>query len=293
MTGRLLLCFIMSAIFFQALAMTSGSFDADASVPRKIVYYAQKELAKGVREIPYGSNNGPAISRYRASTVGSYAGAPWCAYFVSYIARRAGAPLYYGGTGHGAVASLASWARATGKWRSSPKRGDLIVWGGSGHIGIVETVRVGYITTIEGNTSHAVLRRIRTASSAIGFIRVGRDTKKPYNPIMAPPVPEGYEDIDVEIDDTNYGDEPIDTHDPATNDDIADNDFNDADFDDSDNSEDWDNWDDAQSDTHDKGGSDSFKDGRGNCGRGKGRFQKKHHKSKHDKMKSCKNRWND
>ena len=36
------------------------------------------------------SNKAPAIRRYVASTSPSWFGAPWCAYFVSYVSRRAG-----------------------------------------------------------------------------------------------------------------------------------------------------------------------------------------------------------
>src|SRR4051812_50194735 len=55
----------------------------------RIVALARKELKLGVREVPDGSNRAPAIRRYETATRGAMFGAPWCAYFVSYIARRA------------------------------------------------------------------------------------------------------------------------------------------------------------------------------------------------------------
>ena len=57
----------------------------------------------GVTEQPPGSNDGPDIARYRGAVAGAYAGAPWCAYFVSWCAAQAGAPIGDGGTGLGSV----------------------------------------------------------------------------------------------------------------------------------------------------------------------------------------------
>src|SRR4051812_13583157 len=67
----------------------AGKPRSRAVTSAKIVALARKELKLGVREIPDGSNRAPAIRRYETATRGSYFGAPWCAYFVSYIARRA------------------------------------------------------------------------------------------------------------------------------------------------------------------------------------------------------------
>ena len=69
-----------------------------------MVSLAQAELAKGVSE-GNGDNESPDIARYRTATKGAAAGAPWCAYFVSYIAKQAGAPIGSGGSGIGYVHS--------------------------------------------------------------------------------------------------------------------------------------------------------------------------------------------
>src|SRR5206468_1289203 len=74
-----------------------------ASIALKMVALARKELGKGVHEVPDGSNRAPAIRRYETATRGAMYGAPWCAYFVSYIARSAGAPIGPGGAGLGYV----------------------------------------------------------------------------------------------------------------------------------------------------------------------------------------------
>src|SRR5690349_20067497 len=70
---------------------------ASAAVGARIVTLARRELALGVHEIPDGSNRAPAIRRYETATAGAMYGAPWCAYFVSYVAKRAGAPIGPGG----------------------------------------------------------------------------------------------------------------------------------------------------------------------------------------------------
>src|SRR4051794_458492 len=72
---------------------------AGAKIATRIVKLARKELAYGVHETPDGSNRAPAIYRYDLATTPHYYGAPWCAYFASYIARRAGVPIGPGGRG--------------------------------------------------------------------------------------------------------------------------------------------------------------------------------------------------
>ena len=126
----------------------------------------------GVTEQPPGSNDGPDIARYRGAVTGAYAGAPWCAYFVSWCAAQAGAPIGDGGTGLGSVEAVAAWAQRTGRFTTQPAPGELILFGGR-HIGIVESVNAdGTLNTIEGNTSDGVHRRTHAASEATGFVRL-------------------------------------------------------------------------------------------------------------------------
>jgi hypothetical protein len=137
---------------------------------------AQGEL--GVTEQPPGSNDAPRIAQYRQATAGSGVG-PWCAYFVSWAAQQAGAPLGEAGQGFGSVAAVWDWAQRTGRAQPAsagpPNPGDLIVWGGQ-HIGIVESVDAdGKIHTIEGNSSNMVTRRVHdsTGDGATGYVRLG------------------------------------------------------------------------------------------------------------------------
>jgi CHAP domain len=133
----------------------------------------------GVAEQPPGSNDGPQIAQYRTATAGSGVG-PWCAYFTSWAAAQAGAPLGEAGQGFGSVSALYAWAQRTGRAVPAgpgvrPNPGDLIVWGGR-HIGIVESVDAdGSIHTIEGNSSNAVSRRTYGADGggATGYVRLG------------------------------------------------------------------------------------------------------------------------
>jgi len=143
---------------------------------QRMVQLAQAEV--GQAEQPPGSNDSPRIAQYRTATAGSGVG-PWCAYFASWAAQQAGAPLGEAGQGFGAVESVAAWGQRTGRFftpgTQTPQPGDLIIWGGR-HIGIVESVGVdGSINTIEGNSSNAVSRRTYgpDGGGATGFVRPG------------------------------------------------------------------------------------------------------------------------
>jgi hypothetical protein len=147
------------------------------SAGQRALAAAQAEV--GVAEQPPGSNDGPRIAEYRTATAGSGVG-PWCAYFTSWAAAQAGAPLGEVGQGFGAVEAVYAWAQRTGRAVPAgpgvvPSPGDLIVWGGR-HIGIVESVDPdGSIHTIEGNSSNAVSRRTYGADGggATGYVRLG------------------------------------------------------------------------------------------------------------------------
>jgi hypothetical protein len=165
-------------------AMTPGASGASgvagtAAVPsngtlgQKMVAIASREV--GVAESPPGSNNSPRIAEYRGATAGAPGPGPWCAYFTSWVARQAGAPVGPNGGGFGSVDALYSWAQSAGKAlprNATPQPGDLIVW--DEHIGIVESVGPnGTVNTIEGNSSDRVSRRQHPAGSALGYVRLG------------------------------------------------------------------------------------------------------------------------
>jgi hypothetical protein len=145
-----------------------------SGVGARIVAAAAGEI--GQTEQPPGSNNSPRIAQYRTATEGNPGPGPWCAYFVSWAARQAGAPVGDHGQGFGSVDALYAWAQSAGRAYTAssgrtPQPGDLIVF--NEHIGIVESVDAsGQIHTIEGNTSNSVLRRVHAPSEAVGFVRM-------------------------------------------------------------------------------------------------------------------------
>jgi hypothetical protein len=131
------------------------------------------ETQVGVTEQPPGSNDGPQIAQYRTATQGAYAGAPWCAYFVSWCAAQAGAPIGSQGQGLGSVAEITDWARSTGRLTQTPAPGELILFG-TEHVGIVKSVNPdGSLTTVEGNASDGVREETRWPSEATGYVQLG------------------------------------------------------------------------------------------------------------------------
>jgi hypothetical protein len=153
----------------------AGAVTPTGSSPAaRMVAMAQGEV--GQAEQPPGSNNSPRIAQYRSATAGAPGPGPWCAYFVSWLARNAGVPVGDHGQGFGSVDALYAWAQKSGRAiptssGQNPKPGDLIVW--DEHIGIVESVRPdGSIQTIEGNSSDRVSRRVHAKGDAIGYVRM-------------------------------------------------------------------------------------------------------------------------
>jgi uncharacterized protein (TIGR02594 family) len=149
---------------------------------RRMVALAQGEV--GVRE-DGGVNNGQRIATYRSATAGAAnSPGPWCAYFVSWLAKQSGAPIGPGGAGTGYVPALETWGRNTGRFspgNTTPKPGDIVIfdWQGDGtadHTGIVERVDAnGRIHTIEGNSSDSVARRDYAAGTGAirGYVHPG------------------------------------------------------------------------------------------------------------------------
>lgn len=167
--------------FAAELARASGvaSIGPAASgegVGARIVALAETQL--GQTEQPPGSNESPAIVEYRGATEGAIPGAPWCAYFASWVAREAGEPLGAQGQGLGAVSEIWSWAQSTGRAIPNgpgvvPKPGDLIVFGDE-HVGIVRDVLPnGQIQTIEGNYENKVAANVRSPTEATGYVEMG------------------------------------------------------------------------------------------------------------------------
>jgi hypothetical protein len=165
-----------STSFQQALAAANAGQAApvnSAGTGAGLSALQVAETQVGVNEQPPGSNDGPQIAQYRTATQGAYAGAPWCAYFVSWCAREAGTPLGAQGQGLGSVSEITDWARSTGRLTSTPAPGELILFG-TEHVGIVKSVNAdGSLTTVEGNASNGVREETRWPSEATGYVQLG------------------------------------------------------------------------------------------------------------------------
>jgi hypothetical protein len=166
--------------FAETLRLASASLPTPISLGApgesagaRIVAIAESQL--GQTEQPPGSNESPAIAQYRSATAGAIPGAPWCAYFASWVARQAGEPLGAQGQGIGDVSDIWSWAQSAGRAIPNgpgvvPQPGDLIVFGGE-HVGIVRGVLPnGQIATIEGNYENKVAANVRSPTEATGYV---------------------------------------------------------------------------------------------------------------------------
>jgi uncharacterized protein (TIGR02594 family) len=155
---------------------------AGGPAAQRMVQLAQAEI--GVSETG-GNNESPRIREYRTATAGAEnTPGPWCAYFVSWLAKEAGAPIGAGGNGTGYVPTLKAWAQQEDRYSdfgtTPPKPGDIVIfdWTGDGvadHTGIVERVEPdGTVHTIEGNASDKVMRREYSAGTndIDGYVRM-------------------------------------------------------------------------------------------------------------------------
>jgi hypothetical protein len=166
-----------SALLGSGVVGSSGLspiYTEDQNSPgARIVAIAESQL--GQTEQPPGSNESPAIAEYRTATAGAVPGAPWCAYFASWVARQAGEPIGEAGQGAGAVSEVWSWAQSSGRSIPNgpgvvPQPGDLIVFGDE-HVGIVRDVLPnGQIQTIEGNYENKVSANVRSPTEATGYV---------------------------------------------------------------------------------------------------------------------------
>ena len=110
------------------------------------------------------------------------ANAPWCDAFVDWVIYKTCQRFGYGAETARQVlcgdfddytyASVALYKKA-GRWTQTPRRGDQIFFGGSGHTGIVTGVAGGIVNTIEGNKGDKVTwcSYSKSSPSIIGYGR--------------------------------------------------------------------------------------------------------------------------
>jgi CHAP domain len=180
-----------------AAALAASAARDAAPLGVRALASAQRELDRGVKEVPPGSNSGPDIRAYFSGcqrnglplrlTAGN-----WCAAFASWCAFQAAGPgetLPHGW--RAAVAELWADALAQGAARAAnsgyvPRVGDLAIYkrdtgdptrGGIGHVGRVAQVpdANGNYRTIEGNHGDAVALVPHQMGDAVGWIAYPRD----------------------------------------------------------------------------------------------------------------------
>lgn len=117
----------------------------------------------GIGENPPGSNHNEITVLYGMD-------AAWCCMFIWACFNKSGhADLFMGGAKEAYCFNVRDYYQARGKWGSTPKKGALVIYGGQGHIGIVESVNsAGGYTSIEGNYGDDVKRR-DSHQNVLGF----------------------------------------------------------------------------------------------------------------------------
>ncbi len=149
--------------------------DTEASMPKSLLALHIAATQVGVRERG-GNNRGPMVDKFLAATR-LRPGFAWCASFAYWTLVRAGvsAKVLPKRWKAPAVRFWHDWALATGRRRTTPKRGYLFYWlkraNGPGHIGWVNASLGDRFTSIEGNTNFrgsregdGVYRKTRTLS---------------------------------------------------------------------------------------------------------------------------------
>lgn len=126
-------------------------------------------------------SNAAEINKITKKTGIDSATTPWCAAFAINILKDAGILDTTGLKNPNYCPEIVRWAKEKNIWMergSTPKPGDAILfdWGADGnsdHIGIVEKVENGKITTIEGNSSDSVKRNSYEIGSSkiLGFVK--------------------------------------------------------------------------------------------------------------------------
>lgn len=140
--------------------------DSDSQIEKIL-----NEARKWIGTVATGSNNVIFNTHYYGVPVDGE-DYPWCCVFIWDIFRMAGmSSLFIGGGKTAYCFTVSSWYSARGMTAPTPNPGDLVVYGGQGHIGIVESVHNGGFTAIEGNYSRQVSVVNRGYDNIVAFCR--------------------------------------------------------------------------------------------------------------------------
>lgn len=104
--------------------------------------------------------------------------AAWCAMFVWWVLEKCGIEYIKSAW----VPDWEARAKSDGMWKTSdPKSGDIVIFGKSEHIGIVESVSDNLVVTIEGNADNGRVARnsyYKTSNYLRGYINMSYDVYK-------------------------------------------------------------------------------------------------------------------
>lgn len=173
----------------RIIAVADPDWAAMGALPRRAVEIALAELARGVQELPLGSNRGTDVDRYLIGRrgdgqylldAGGGRGAPWCARFVLWCVEGAAADLSTTSPtkGWGDLASGLKWranAQLANRWRSDPRPGmvGIMVSPDEKRRHVTLLLRVfgdGLACSVEGNWRHRIAVVKRPASAYAGFV---------------------------------------------------------------------------------------------------------------------------
>lgn len=149
---------------------------------KDVIEIARGEL--GVTENPPGSNRVKYWDEYGTG----WQGQPWCVCFIWWVFTHAGEGMaFFGGGKTASCGTLLRWHSAQGQTvaKKDIQPGDIVILNFSGtsetqHCGlVVDTLKMGYIQTIEGNTSQSgsqsnggqVCLKTRNLSQVVGVCR--------------------------------------------------------------------------------------------------------------------------
>lgn len=164
--------------------MSTPIMQLESNAVNKGVLAVQAALLDvGQLEQPIGSNYGGRVTEM-LRTVGINGPAYWCAAAVATWWKSAGMEIPPGAA---ACRNWVSWAKARGRWSTTPVVGAAAIYANSAgiahHIGIVAVANStsGRIVTIEGNTSGAgfsrngvgVFKKTPRLTSVLGFVLPG------------------------------------------------------------------------------------------------------------------------
>lgn len=155
-----------------------------------VIEVARGEL--GITENPPGSNRVKYWDEYDRT----WQGQPWCVAFLWWCFQHAGEGMaFFGGGKTASCGTLLRWYSAQGQTvaKKDIQPGDIVILNFNGtsetqHCGlVVDTLKMGYIQTIEGNTSQSgsqsnggqVCLKTRNLSQVVGVCRPIYKEEKP------------------------------------------------------------------------------------------------------------------